>query len=202
MSISGSEILKIIAFPFRIYNVKQLDIDNFVFTLSFQAFENCNITTAKKILHLAIEQEKVKRINNSIIVQFDPWALEIPINWEPDFKGFEKVPEIELEPPPNTPPLEIKPISFEINEEESLVEPFQLDGDLLKAMKAEEKKKKEEPEMPKIEIKPKKIKKEKKKTKEKIKQKKLIKTTKTQKKIKETKKTGKKKKTLLDYMNK
>ncbi|MFX1451433.1 MAG: DUF2240 family protein [Promethearchaeota archaeon] len=204
MSISGSEILKVIASPFRIYNLLQLDVDTFIFSLSFQAFENCNITTAKKILHLAVKQDKLKRVNNTIIVQFDPWALEIPINWSPDFKGLEKVPEAELSPLPETPPLEIKPISFEIREVETLTEPFQYDKDLLETLKAEEKQKKKEPKTSQEEMKPKKAKEKGKKIKEEpkkkgIKQKKLGEST---KKIKKPEKETKKKKTLFDYMKK
>ncbi|MFX0135724.1 MAG: DUF2240 family protein [Candidatus Hodarchaeota archaeon] len=204
MAMTRSDILKVVAFPFRIYNVKQLDIDTFVFALSFQAFENCNISTAKKILHIAIEQEKVKRVNNSIMIQFDPWTLEIPINWEPEFKGLEKIPEAELKPLPDTPPLEIKPISFEIEREESLTEPFQYDKELLKAMKVEaQQMKKGKIERAKIETKSKKIKKQVKKLKKEAKkQKTIIETTKKIKKIKKTEKVKKKKKTLFDYMNK
>lgn len=201
---TGSDILKVVAFPFRMYNVKQLAIDTFVFSLSFQAFENCNISTAKKILHIAIEEEKVKRVNDSIIIQFDPWALEIPINWKPEFKGLDKTPEAKLLPLPDTPPLEIKPISFEINGEESLTEPFQFDGDLLKAMKAEaQQKKNEKIKKEKVEIKPKKIKTQVKKPKKKAKKQKIIiEMTKKIKKIKKIKKVKKKKKTLLDFINK
>ncbi|MHA1300207.1 MAG: DUF2240 family protein [Candidatus Helarchaeota archaeon] len=201
MSMSGADILKVVAIPFRIYNVKKLDIDKFIFTLSFHAFKNCNISTAKKILNLAIEQEKVKRENNSIIPSFDPWVPDIPLNWEPKFKGLENIAEIKLKPLPEIQPLEIIPISYEASED-TITEPFQHDMKLFEKEKLK-RPKKEISTL--IEVKKKeKSKKLKKKVKKAKKVKKLKKEDKKQKKLlepkKKIKKTKKKKKTLMDFM--
>ncbi|MHA1379587.1 MAG: DUF2240 family protein [Candidatus Helarchaeota archaeon] len=202
MSMSGSDILKAVSIPFRIYNVEKLDIDKFIFTLSFQAIENCNISTAKKILYLAIQQNKIKRTNNSIVPQFDPWIAEIPLNWVPNLKGLEKVPEIELPPLPEIPPLELKEISFDSNEQ-TLSEPFQFGTEILKENGMEEPK--DEREIPKKKPKiSKKTKTEKKLKKLKKKTKKIKEIPKKQttlvKASRKTKKIKKKKKTLLDFM--
>ena len=187
MSMSGSEILKAVTIPFRIYNVKRLSTEKFVFSLSFKAFKNCNITTAKKILSLALDKELVIKENNSIIAQFDPWATEISLNWEPEFKGLEKVQEAKLSPLPDVPPLEIKPVKYE-EQVETISEPFQLTD-------KEPDKKVEKSEKPK-EVKVKK--KESKKIDQK--QQTLIKKEKETKKSKKLKKKKKKTKTLMDFM--
>lgn len=206
MSMSGSEILKVVAYPFRIYNINELDIDTFIFSLSFQAFEDCNITIAKKILYLAIEQDKIKRTNNKIIANFDPWAIKVPFNWKPVFKGLENVPEVELEALPEIPLLEIKPNLAEIDHGESISEPFQFESRLIKHVELKEQKVKlrqvseEEVKVKPIRVKkireePRKAKKQVKKTKKKeAKQKTLLETPKKVKKVKN------KVKTLTDFM--
>ncbi len=199
MSIAGSDVLKMVAVPFRIHNVKELDIDEFVFSLSLEAFQNCSISTAKKILHLALEQEKIKRVNDSLIIQFNPWEVSIPLTWKPEFKGLEKIPEEKLKPLPDVPPLEIKRVTTKSVDEAVISEPFQYKIDLTSKIKEKvEKREKDEVKEEKKQVeKPKKKKTTVVKTEEKVtKQKKLVEMSDKKKKVKKEKKT----KTLMDYM--
>ncbi|MHA1651267.1 MAG: DUF2240 family protein [Candidatus Helarchaeota archaeon] len=96
------DVLWTISIPFRIYNTKELDINTFIFTLSFDAaLPNCKVSIARKLITLALEKGFVEWVNgkNTLRAKFELWKPKLfPPAWKPDFSNLEKVPMVDLIP--------------------------------------------------------------------------------------------------------
>ena len=94
------DVLWTISIPFRMYNTKELDINTFTFTLSFDAaLRNCNVSTARKIITLALEQGWIERDKDLLRAKFELWQPKLfPPSWRPKFSDLEKVSIIDLIP--------------------------------------------------------------------------------------------------------
>ncbi|NVM55530.1 MAG: DUF2240 family protein [Candidatus Helarchaeota archaeon] len=96
------DILWTISIPFRMYNTKEMDINTFTFTLSFDAtLPNCNVSVARKLAYLAVEKGWIEKIENTnrLRAKFELWEpAHFPSNWRPKFSNLQKVPLIDLVP--------------------------------------------------------------------------------------------------------
>ncbi len=91
-----------ISIPFRMYNTRELDINTFIFTLSFDAtLRNCDVSTARKLVTLALEknlleQDKSKKV---LRAKFELWEPKLlPAGWSPKFINLENVATVDLAP--------------------------------------------------------------------------------------------------------
>jgi len=91
-----------ISIPFRMYNTKELDLNTFIFTLSFDAtLRNCDVSTARKLVTLALEknlleQDKSKKV---LRAKFELWEPKLlPAGWSPKFINLENVASVDLAP--------------------------------------------------------------------------------------------------------
>jgi Uncharacterized protein conserved in archaea (DUF2240) len=100
-----------ISIPFRMYNTKELDLNTFIFTLSFDAtLSNCDVTTARKLVTLALERNLVEQDKNKNLLRakFEIWEPKLlPPAWSPKFINLENVASVDLAPVPS--PIVYKP---------------------------------------------------------------------------------------------
>ena len=91
-----------ISIPFRMYNTKELDLNTFIFTLSFDAtLNNCDVTTARKLVTLALEKNLLEqdKTKNLLRAKFELWEPKLlPAGWSPKFVNLEKVASVDLAP--------------------------------------------------------------------------------------------------------
>ena len=94
------DILWAISLPFRIYNSKELDINKFAFTLSFDAgLPSCDISTARKLISIALEKDWIERDRNMLHAKFEPWQPKFyPPTWKPNFSDLDKNSMVDLIP--------------------------------------------------------------------------------------------------------
>ncbi|HUX98156.1 MAG TPA: DUF2240 family protein [Candidatus Deferrimicrobium sp.] len=106
------DVLWTVSIPFRMNNTKELDLNNLIFTLSFDAgLPNCNVSTARKLVNFAIESKFIaKRADNKNIIEakFELWEPKyFPLDWHPDLSKLEETKMVELIPLDST--IEYKP---------------------------------------------------------------------------------------------
>lgn len=91
-----------ISIPFRMYNMKEMDLNTFIFTLSFDAaLPNCDVSTARKLVTFALEKGWIERSEktNLIMAKFELWQPKFfPPMWRPNFSNLQKTPMVELIP--------------------------------------------------------------------------------------------------------
>ena len=91
-----------ISIPFRMYNTKELDLNTFVFTLSFDAtLRNCDVSTARKLVTLALEKKLLEQdeTKNLLRAKFELWEPKLlPAGWSPKFINLENVASVDLAP--------------------------------------------------------------------------------------------------------
>ncbi|MFX1297427.1 MAG: DUF2240 family protein [Promethearchaeota archaeon] len=96
------DVLWAVSIPFRMYNTKELDINTFTFTLSFDtALMNCNISTARKLITFALEKGwlEISGDNHILHAKFELWEPKsFPSSWNPIFSNIEDIPMIDLIP--------------------------------------------------------------------------------------------------------
>lgn len=100
------DILWAVSIPFRMYNTKELNINQYIFTLSFDAaLKDVDVSTARKLVYLAIEKGWIEQDKKANVyrAQFELWEPKFfPPSWKPSFKGLEKVPKMDLLPLENS----------------------------------------------------------------------------------------------------
>ncbi|MFX1296041.1 MAG: DUF2240 family protein [Promethearchaeota archaeon] len=105
------DILWAVSIPFRMYNTKRLDINTFIFTLSFDAnLPNCNVSTTRKLASIALEKGWIEKAEggNILHAKFELWQPKLfPPSWNPKFVNLGKVSMINLMPLDST--VEYKP---------------------------------------------------------------------------------------------
>ncbi|MHA1131808.1 MAG: hypothetical protein ACTSRC_05570 [Candidatus Helarchaeota archaeon] len=94
------DILWAVSLPFRIYNTKELGINLFTFTLSFDAaLPKCNVSTARRLLALALEKGWIEREANILRAKFELWQPKFfPPEWKPNFSNIGNSPMVDLIP--------------------------------------------------------------------------------------------------------
>lgn len=96
------DILWAISLPFRMYNTKEVDINRYIFTLSFDtALPNINVSKARKLISLALEKGWITRIEgeNLLHANFELWEPKFfPPSWRPNFANLPSVKLIDLIP--------------------------------------------------------------------------------------------------------
>lgn len=105
------DILWAISLPFRMFNTQELDLNSFIFTLSFDtALQNINVMIARKLVTVALEKGWIdkKEEDNSLHANFELWEPKFfPPSWQPTFKDLLNVTPIKLTPLDTT--VEYKP---------------------------------------------------------------------------------------------
>ncbi|MHA1266219.1 MAG: hypothetical protein ACTSRS_13385 [Candidatus Helarchaeota archaeon] len=96
------DILWAISIPFRMYNTKEMGINQFIFTLSFDtALPDCNVSIARKLASFALQKGWLEKLEEKKVLRakFELWEPKFfPPSWHPKFSDLEKVPLIDLEP--------------------------------------------------------------------------------------------------------
>lgn len=91
-----------VSIPFRMYNTKELDLNTFIFTLSFDAtLSNCDVSTARKLVTLGLEKNLLEqdKTKNLLRAKFELWEPKLlPAGWSPKFVNLEKVASVNLAP--------------------------------------------------------------------------------------------------------
>ena len=148
------DILWTISIPFRMYNTKELDINTFTFTLSFDAaLRKCNVSTARKIISLALEQGWIERDKDLLRAKFELWQPKLfPASWRPTFSNLEKASMIDLIPLDSS--IEYKPKKTQIVKKSKPIETEPLFTPKLPEKEADEEKLEEKKEILKEEKKP------------------------------------------------
>jgi len=112
MDMQPRDLFWTISIPFRMYNTKELDINKFIFTLSFDAaLKNCDVSTARKVVALALEKDLIERDankSNILRAKFELWEPKLlPPSWSPTFVNLENISAVDLVPLEST--IEYKP---------------------------------------------------------------------------------------------
>jgi hypothetical protein len=99
------EFIKTISIPFRMYNTEELDLNTYIFTLSFDAnLKNCDVSTARKVVTLGLEKQLLilDKTRNLLRAHFGIWDMDskelLPPGWSPKFINLEKVAMVDLAP--------------------------------------------------------------------------------------------------------
>lgn len=96
------DILWAISIPFRMINSKEIDMNTFTFTLSFDAaLRNCSVSAARQLIQMAIDKGWIERVENTnkIRAKFELWKPKFfPPTWRPNFAILQKGPMIDLSP--------------------------------------------------------------------------------------------------------
>jgi len=102
MGMQPKDLFWTISIPFRMYNTKELDLNTFIFTLSFDAaLKNCDVSTARKVIMLALQKDLIERDpdKNTLRAKFELWEPKLlPPNWSPTFVNLEDIPPIDFIP--------------------------------------------------------------------------------------------------------
>lgn len=109
------EIIEAISLPFRIYNQKTLPINEFIFTLSLRALNNCNIESARRILRYSLDKDLLRKEDSKVSVNFEIQPKDqLRLNWELDLHFIEGFEMENLEPLPDIKTFEPQEIEVDI----------------------------------------------------------------------------------------
>ena len=93
------DLLWAISLPFRMHNTKVMELNKYIFTLSFDtALPTMNVSVARKIVSLALEKGYIDKGAGEDLLHanFELWEPKFfPPSWRPNFTDLPKTDMIE-----------------------------------------------------------------------------------------------------------